>query len=82
MLGSMDMKKDLVFLQSLFKIGSGRGDRTPDTWIMIPPLYHLSYSAIVDKHLIALKKTIVNKKNKKILLFYKKCYNMLKNKRY
>ena len=26
-------------------IGSGRGTRTPDPWIMIPLLYQLSYAA-------------------------------------
>ena len=50
--------------------GSGGGDRTPDTWIMIPPLYQLSYSAIMGNILLLFKAKV----NKKLDFFEKICY--------
>ena len=53
--------------------GSGRGSRTPDTRIMIPPLYQLSYSAIT----VPTYSDIFNESQQKSCIFKKNIIDFL-----
>ncbi len=53
-------KKKLLLNRSFFLNGSERGVRTPDTRIMIPLLYRLSYPAVKFMSLIIFLFFLVN----------------------